>query len=146
MWPLGSPVSIRVDRGSPALLSSHSREIGPQDTLKGESRGLSRVVAGNPGFPRLVTVTSGSFSWCLWDVRNTVELGWVRSGLHWGRCNGRGLHLELRCEHQVSSPGQTWVSWCVCRFKQGVRSQPVWRHGTLLSSRVVKQVSGIQET
>ena len=31
--------------------------------------------AGNPGFPRLVTVTSGSFSGCLWEVRNTVELG-----------------------------------------------------------------------
>ena len=26
-------------------------------------RGLSRVEAGNPGFPRLVQVTSGGFSW-----------------------------------------------------------------------------------
>ena len=30
-----------------------------------ESRGLSQVAAGNPGFPRLVPVTSGSFSGCL---------------------------------------------------------------------------------
>ena len=30
------------------------------------------------------------------------------------------------------------------RFKQGVRSQLVWRHGTLLSSGVVKRVSGLQ--
>ena len=29
------------------------------------SRGLSRVEAGNPGFPRLVQVTSGGFSWWL---------------------------------------------------------------------------------
>ena len=28
-------------------------------------RGLSRVEAGNPGFPRLVQVTSGGFSWWL---------------------------------------------------------------------------------
>ena len=57
------------------LLSSHGRGSGPQDVLKDESRGLSRVLAGNPGFPRLMTVTSGSFSGCLWVVTNTVELG-----------------------------------------------------------------------
>ena len=48
---------------------------GPQDMLKGESQGLSQVAAGNPGFPRLVMVTSGSFSGFLWEVRNTVEMG-----------------------------------------------------------------------
>ena len=35
MWPQGSPVSIRVARGSEALLSSHGRGIGPQDALRG---------------------------------------------------------------------------------------------------------------
>ena len=65
VWRQGSPVSFRVVRGSVALLSSRGRGIGPQDTLKKESRGLFRVVAGNPGFPRLVLVTSGSFSECL---------------------------------------------------------------------------------
>ena len=65
VWRQGSPVSCRVVRGSVALLSSRGRGIGPQDTLKKESRGLFRVVAGNPGFPRLVLVTSGSFSECL---------------------------------------------------------------------------------
>ena len=66
------------------------------------------------------------------------------SGLHWGRCNERGLHLELRREPQVSSPVLTWVSGCVCRFKQGVRSRLEWRNGTLLCSRVVKVVSSLQ--
>ena len=47
------------------MLSSHGREIGTQDALKKESRGLSQVAAGNTGFPRLVPVTSGSFSGCL---------------------------------------------------------------------------------
>ena len=45
MWPQGSPVSIRVARGSAALLSIHGRGIWSQDALKGESRGLSRVAA-----------------------------------------------------------------------------------------------------
>ena len=70
----GSPVSIRVARGRVALLSSHGWGIGPQEALKGEFRGLFRVAAGNPGFPRLVKVTSVSFSCCLWEVRYTVEL------------------------------------------------------------------------
>ena len=34
--------------------------ICPRDVLKKVSRGLSRVEAGNPGFPRLVQVTSGA--------------------------------------------------------------------------------------
>ena len=62
-------------RGIAELLSSQGMGIRPQDALKEESRGLSRVVAENPGFPRLVTVTSGSFSGFIWEVRNTVELG-----------------------------------------------------------------------
>ena len=38
-------------------------------------QGLSRVAARIPGFPRLVLVTSGSFSGCLLEVRDTVNLG-----------------------------------------------------------------------
>ena len=74
LLPQGSPVSIRVGRGNVGLLLSHGRGIRPQFALKGKSRGLSRVVAGNFGFPRVATVTSGSFSWCLWEVRNLFEL------------------------------------------------------------------------
>ena len=37
----------------------------PGGLLKKVSRGPSRVEAGNPGFPRLVQVTSGGFSWWL---------------------------------------------------------------------------------
>ena len=74
VWHQGSPVSIRVVKGIVASLSSRGRGIRAQDALKGESRGLSRVVTGNPVFPGLVTVTSGSFSGCLLEVWNTVEL------------------------------------------------------------------------
>ena len=55
-----SRVSMRVARGSAALLSSHGRVIWPRDVLKKVSRGLSRVEAGNPGFPGLVQVTQGA--------------------------------------------------------------------------------------
>ena len=61
----GSRVSMRVGTGSASLLPSHGRGIWPRDVLKKVSRGLSRVEAGNPGFPRLVQVTSGGFSWWL---------------------------------------------------------------------------------
>ena len=54
--------SMHVVRGSPSLFSSHGRGIGPEEVLKKDSRGLSWVAAGNPGFHRLVPVTSGSFS------------------------------------------------------------------------------------
>ena len=54
------------------MLSSHGREIGTQDALKKESQGLSQVVAGNHGFPRLMHVTSGSFSGA-----------YVKSGILW---------------------------------------------------------------
>ena len=46
----GNQVSMRMVMGSGSLLSSHGRGIGPQDALK-DSQGLSRVAAGNPGFP-----------------------------------------------------------------------------------------------
>ena len=75
VWPQANPVSIRVVRGSTSLLSCHGRRIRLQDALKRESRGLSQVAAGNSEFPQLVTVTSGSISGCLCEVRNTVELG-----------------------------------------------------------------------
>ena len=56
---------IRVARKSASVHSSHGRGIGLQDALKKDFPGLSRVGAGNPGFPRLVPVSSGSFSGCL---------------------------------------------------------------------------------
>ena len=42
--------------------SVYDTGIGPQDTLKQDSQGLSPVAAGNPGFRRLLPVTLGSFS------------------------------------------------------------------------------------
>ena len=65
VWHQGIQVSMRMARGSASLLSRYDTGIGPQDTLKQDSQGLSRVAAGNPGFRRLLPVTLGSFSGCL---------------------------------------------------------------------------------
>ena len=60
--------------GEHGIVSSRGRGIGPQAELKGEYRCLSGVAAGNPGFPRHVTVNSGRFSGCFWEVRNILQL------------------------------------------------------------------------
>ena len=109
----------------------------------GISRSFSRC-GRKPWFPsicdgeirELLRVPMGSQEYC--------GVGRGLSGLHWVSCNRRGPHLELRREPQCFSPALTWVSGCVCHFKKGFRSRRVWRHGILLSSRVVKGVSGLQ--
>ena len=53
--------SMRVPRGSASLLSSPGRGIQPPGSLKRDSRGLSEVAAGNPGFPRPALVTFRTF-------------------------------------------------------------------------------------
>ena len=95
-----------------ALLSSCGRGIGPQAALKGRYRGLSGVAAGNPGFPQHVTVTSGSFSGCLWEVRNIVEvegpLGTPLGSVQRKRSSFRGevgkTGLFLTCGRKLSVP------------------------------------------
>ena len=86
----GSQVSMHMAMRSGSLLSSHGRGIGPQDAPK-DSQGLSRVAAGNPVFPRLVPVTSGSFSGCLREIRDTVELGGVSRDSTWFGAMEEGL-------------------------------------------------------
>ena len=120
----GSRVSMRVARGCASLLSSHGRGTWPRDVLK-VSRGLSRVEAGIPGFPRLVQVTSGGFSWWLWEARETGG-GRGLSGLHWAWCIGRGPHLQLTyqvpmqycsLQHQTLLPSPvTYTTGCCSCF------------------------------
>ena len=93
LWRQGSQVSMRVARGSASLLSSHGRGIAPQDALKKDSRGLLRVGAGNPWFPRLVPVISGrskgasekSGILCSWEGPLGTPLGSVQ----WKRASSR---------------------------------------------------------
>ena len=71
-------------RGEPGIVLESRQGNRASRQFEGESQGLSQVVAGKHGFPQLVTLTSRSLSWCLWEVRNTVELGgasWDSTGV-----------------------------------------------------------------
>ena len=137
---------FRFSGGKVGFLSRRCSGKGPYVMLKGESRGFLRGLVGSLVF----------LSNCDSDLRELlmVPMGSQESfrvvkGLSvflWGLCKVRGPHLVLRWEPQISSPVLTRISGCVCSFKQGVRSRLVWRHGTLLSSRDVKEVSGLQSS
>ena len=115
---------------------------GPHLTLRGESCGFPRGLAGTLGF----------LSSCDGDLRDLLVLPqerqvsiWVVRGLSGflsSRCRSIGPHLSLRLEPQGSSPVLTWISGFLWSFNRGVRPCLVWRHGTLLPSRGVKGVSG----
>jgi len=123
------------------LLSNHCRGIGGQFALKGESQGVSRIVA---------------------EIFGSHELQWRQQGVSHvisgksdilSSCEGPlGSPLELMQGNSVSSrveagnsaflsssdmdPGFLWT------FHWAVRRRLVLRHKTLLSSRGVKGVSG----
>ena len=123
----------------------------PQDVLKGESQGLSRVAAGNLGFPRLLTVTLGSLSGCLWVVRNTVDLGGASrdsTGLEqWKRASsqveagtsgflscsdvGLGLCMPFQTGSQVSMCVEAWNSAFLssCLGVSCLRPSGIWDLG-----------------
>ena len=91
-----------------------------------------------------------SCGWKLWgpsscdgDLRELLMVP-MGSQVSFHVVRGRGPHLQLRWEPQDSSPFLTWILGCVCSFKQGVRSRLRLRHGALLSSSAVKEVSGLQ--
>ena len=132
---------FRGARGKVGFLSRCCSRKRPHLTLRGESPGFSQLAAGNLGFlsvmtgPQgLVRVVSGKSS--LHGVARGF-LGFLSS-----RCRCLGLHLELRLEPQGSSPVLTWISGFLWSFKREVRPRLVWRHGSPLSSRAGKVVSG----
>ena len=64
------------------------------------------------------------------------------SGLDWVWCNGRGSHLVLRTEPQVSSPFLTPISGFLQSWDRRVRPSILCRNETLLASRFVHEVTG----
>ena len=100
----GTPASRRVEGGILRSFSICSRKPWVPSTCDGDFRELFRVPMGRQEY---------------------CGVGMGLLVLHWVWCNGRVPLLELRWEHQGSSRVLTWVSGCVCLFKQGVRSQHV---------------------
>ena len=114
---------------------------GPHLALRGESPGLSPVQLGNLGF----------LSSCDGDLK-PVHVAPGKASFHsscgglsrflssW--CSGLRPYLKLRLEPQGSSPVLTWILGFLWSFNRGLRPCLLWRHGTPLSSRGFKEVSG----
>ena len=88
---------------------SRCRGIRPQFTWKGESQGVSRVVAesvgslelprGPEGASHLVSEKSGLF----WSCEGSL-------GIPFELVQGLGFRVDVRRETQGSSPVLTWIS------------------------------------
>ena len=110
--------------------------------MSAESPGFSRVVAGNLGF---LSSSNG-------DLRDTLVLPQeIQVSMRFARglsrhlsrrCRGLCPHLKLRLEPQGSSPGLTWISGFLWSFNMGVRPCLFQSHGSPLSFRALKLVSG----
>ena len=128
--PQGSQVSFQVVRASAGVLWSHGRGIRPQFAWKGESQGVSRVVAGSVGslkLPRgpegashVVSGKSGILSRCEGPFRiplelvqgtrasSRVEAG--NSGFLSSCDRDLGVPMEIPLMCQMSSRVETWNS------------------------------------
>ena len=123
----------------------HSRRRsrkGPYLGLRGESPDFSRVAAGNLGFLssydrvlRDPIVLPQESQVSMWIARDLLRL---LSSLYPVLC----LQLVLRQEPQASTPVLTWISGFRWSFNRGIRPHLMWSHGSPLSSRAVKIVSG----
>ena len=72
----------------------------------------------------------------------SIRVGRAFSGFLSNLCRGIGPYLKLRLEPQGSSSVLTWISGFLWSFNRGVRPRLVWRHGTQLLSRGVKEGAG----
>ena len=150
----GTQGASRVAPGKSSLHLSYEGECGISlESRQGNQAsrrfegGISRSFSSWGRKPWVPYTCDGDFRELLMVPMESQEycgLGRGLLGLHWGGCSGRRPRFYFRQEPQGSSPVLTWVSVCVCHFKQGVRSRLVWRHETLLPCRVVKGVSGLQ--
>ena len=109
--------------------------------MKKDSRGLSRVAAGNPRFPRLLLGTRGNFPGCLGEARDAVELAgplgtplglaqWKRASSR-GEAGSSGFLSVLDSDHRIP-----------VELGQESQTSSCLRKGTPLASRVAQGVSG----
>ena len=126
--PLGTQGAFRVAPGKSSLhLSCKGESSIALESRQGNwaSRcvegGISRSFSSCGRKPRVPSTCDNDLRELLRVPMGNQEycgVGMGLSGLHWVRCNGRGPHFELRWEPQGSSLVLTWVSGCVCHFKQ----------------------------
>ena len=89
------------------FLKDAAAEKKPQLALRGESPGFSRVSAG------FLSSYNGDFRDPLVGPQQdpvSTQIARGPSGFLCSRCPGRGSHLDLSPEPQISSPMLTWIS------------------------------------
>ena len=113
----------------------------PHLALRGESLGVSRVVTGNLGF--LLSCDRDLKPACVASGKSSpIQVARGLSEFPCSQCRGTQPYLELRPEPQGFSPVLTWILRFLWSFNSVLRPRLVWRHGTPLSSRGVKWLSG----
>ena len=134
--------AFRGSIGKVGFLSRRYSGKGPHLTLTGESPGFSRVEAGKVGF--LLSYDRDLRDPLVLPQKSQVLMRVTRGllGFLSSQCRGLGPHLELSLEPQGSFPVLTWISVFLRRFNRLVRPCLLWSHGSPLSSRTVKVVSG----
>ena len=123
-------------------LSSQCRGMGPHLAFMGESHGVPLVAAGSIEF---LSSWDGDFREPLMLPQGRqASIHIARGTLELLLSHRRrlGLHRELRQETQGSSPVGTVILGFLSSFIKGVRHRLMLKHGTPVSCRVVKGVSG----
>ena len=136
----GCQIHFCVSRGNLVFLSRHYSGKGPHLALRGKSPGFSRVAAGSLGF--LSSCKRDLMDLLVLPRRSQVFFHVARgtSGILSSHRRGIGLCLEFCWSTQCSCPAAMGISGFLSRFNKGVRPRLVLRHGTRLSSRVVRGV------
>ena len=132
-----SQASMRVARQIASLLWSHRKGLGPQDALKRDSRGLSRVVAGKT-FPstsagdlrELPRVSLRVEGYCGVGGASQDSAGFVAMEEGLISKGGRNLRLPLRFGSDRRVPAE---------LGQESHASSCLRKGTPLASRVVRR-------
>ena len=119
----GNQVSSRVEGRISWFFLSRSGKLRFPLQLRQEPQETSHVASGKSGL--------------------LLSCERCTSGFLLSCCRGIGPHLELMQETRGSSPLETGISRFLSSFNRGIRPCLLLRHGTPLSSRVVKEVSGL---
>ena len=137
----GFRLPFRVSRVNAGFVSRHCSGKGLHLTLRGESRGFPRGLAGSLAF---LSNCDGNLKVPLLLPQGSLVSFRVVTGLSGfltSHCRGNKPNANLCPETPCSSPVMTGVSGLHSRCTWGVRSRLELKQKTLLSSRLLKGIS-----